>query len=168
MSYRLVNVNVLLLHGWCPRYISNRPSKDTSSSPRPSGRQQVPGDSLQRHAPCHSEDRKRGGAPGTIFRVSVLDLWTCVCLVVCYLWLPQTLSKATHLFIYVTSLCLQLTPYCTRFLMCYLFLVYFLFWSSHCSTYPYLGPVATHQHKKGGVCVRLACPSVYPSVFVLC
>lgn len=53
--------------------------------------------------------------------------------------------------------------------ICYLFLGYFLFWSGHCSVYPHLGPVATHQYKGvGGVCVRLACPSVYPPVFILC
>lgn len=82
VSYSLVNV--LLPHVLCFRDLPDRPSQDTSSSPRPSGRQQVPRDPLQRHAPCHSEDRKRGGAPSSLFRVSMANLCACVSLVVSY------------------------------------------------------------------------------------
>lgn len=63
------------------RDLSNRPGQDPSSSPRPSGRHQIPRDSLQGHAPCYDEDRTRGGTPGTVLWVSRVNfhLSGCVC-----------------------------------------------------------------------------------------
>lgn len=56
---------------FCSRDVPHRLSQDPASSPRPGGRQQVPRDPVQRHAPCYDEDRKGGGAPGSLFRVSL-------------------------------------------------------------------------------------------------
>lgn len=54
----------------CFRDLPHRPGQDSASSPGPGGRQQVPRDPIQGHAPCYNEDRTRGGAPGSVFRVS--------------------------------------------------------------------------------------------------
>ena len=67
----------------CCRDLPHRPGQDSSASSRPSGRHQIPRDPLQRHAPCYSEDSKRRGAPGTVFRVSMCAASICMFVLNC-------------------------------------------------------------------------------------
>lgn len=132
-SYSFIRKCLVLL---CCRNLPNRFSQDASSSSRPSGRQQIPRDPLQRHAPCYSPGRERGGAHGSVFRVSMVDV--CICL-------P---NRVLDLLSHYNHTVLGISSKITLPLLCTLPLT-----KSHCPTWLHFFQVLLHLSKKGCICL---------------